>query len=88
MADHVTADRVTAGEIADFLRHLAELRYGTRGADRRAGRVPGREAELFTRLRGSPLDRHRTSPASPSPRWCARWLAPGRSCRWTPAPSP
>jgi hypothetical protein len=50
-ADHVTADHVTAREIADFLRHLAELRASARGDDpaERAAFL-ARKAELFTRL--------------------------------------
>jgi hypothetical protein len=54
-ADRVTADRVTAREIAEFLRHLAELRAGTRGGDpaERAAFL-ARKAELFTRLAADP----------------------------------
>ncbi len=54
-ADHVTADHVTAREIADFLRHLAELRAGTRGDDpgERAAFL-ARKAELFTRIGADP----------------------------------
>jgi hypothetical protein len=50
-ADHVTADHVTVREIAEFLRHLAELRVGTRGDDpgERAAFL-ARKAELFTRI--------------------------------------
>ena len=45
--DHVTTDHVTTREIADFLRHLAELRRDDPGE-----RVAflARKAELFTRL--------------------------------------
>ena len=57
-ADRVTADRVTVGEIADLLRHLAELRIGARGDDARdaAERAVflARKAELFTRLAAGP----------------------------------
>jgi hypothetical protein len=56
--ERVTAERVTVREIAEFLRHLAELRTGTHG-DGRAD--PGeraaflaRKAELFARLAADP----------------------------------
>jgi hypothetical protein len=45
--DHVTTDHVTAREIADFLRHLAELRRDDPGE--RAAFL-ARKTELFTRL--------------------------------------
>jgi hypothetical protein len=53
--DPVTADPVTVREIAEFLRHLAELRAGTRGDDpaERAAFL-ARKAELFTRLAANP----------------------------------
>jgi hypothetical protein len=46
-ADHVTTDHVTTREIADFLRHLAELR-GDDPGERAA--FLARKAELFTRI--------------------------------------
>jgi hypothetical protein len=46
-ADHATADHVTVREIADFLRHLAELRRDDPGE--RAAFL-ARKAELFSRL--------------------------------------
>jgi hypothetical protein len=49
--DPVTADPVTAREIADFLRHLAELRRDDPGE--RAAFL-ARKAELFTRLAADP----------------------------------
>jgi hypothetical protein len=58
--DRIAADPVTAREIAEFLRHLAELR-GARGGDptERAAFL-ARKAELFTRLAAHP-----TTPARP-----------------------
>jgi len=56
-----TTDPVTAREIAEFLRHLAELSHRPRTADpgERAAFL-ARKAELFTRLGADP-----TTPASP-----------------------
>jgi hypothetical protein len=45
--DHITTDHVTVREIADFLRHLAELRRDDPGE--RAAFL-ARKAELFSRL--------------------------------------
>ncbi len=53
--ERVPAERVTAGEIVEFLRHLAELRAGTRGGDPGArAAFLARKAELFTRIAADP----------------------------------
>ena len=50
---------VTVGEIAEFLRHLAELRASGRGDDPDArAAFLARKAELFTRLAADPALRH------------------------------
>jgi hypothetical protein len=50
-SSHITAAPVTAGEIAEFLRHLTDLRTSGRGDDPAARTAfLHRKAELFTRL--------------------------------------
>jgi hypothetical protein len=59
--DRIAANPVTAREIAEFLRHLAELSHSPRGGDPGArAAFLARKAELFTRLGADP-----TTPASP-----------------------
>ena len=65
-SSHVTAAPVTVGEIAEFLRHLTDLRASGRGDDPAArAAFLHRKAELFTRLAADPA-LSVTSPA-PSP---------------------
>jgi hypothetical protein len=63
-ADHLTGDQVTAREITEFLRHLAELRVSARRDDpaRRAAFL-ARKADLFTRIAAQ----HAGTPAEPPP---------------------
>jgi hypothetical protein len=52
---HVTAAPVTVGEVAEFLRHLTDLRVSGRGDDPAArAAFLHRKAELFTRLTADP----------------------------------
>ncbi|HVH21920.1 MAG TPA: ATP-binding protein, partial [Pseudonocardia sp.] len=61
-ADHPAAGHVTAGEIAEFLRHLTELR-GARGGDPTERAAFGhRKAELFARLAADPSTPTMTTP--------------------------
>jgi hypothetical protein len=54
---HVTAAPVTVGEIAEFLRHLTELRTSGRSDDPAArAAFLHRKAELFTRLAADPTN--------------------------------
>jgi hypothetical protein len=60
----VAAASVAAGEIAEFLRHLTDLRTSGRSADPAArAAFLHRKAELFTRLATEPL----TSTSAPAP---------------------
>ena len=60
----VTAAPVTVGEIAEFLRHLTDLRVSGRSADPDArAAFLHRKAELFTRLAADPSTP--TSPPAP-----------------------
>ena len=59
------SSHVTVGEIAEFLRHLTELRTSGRGDDPTARAAFGhRKVELFTRLAAGPA----LSTAPPAPR--------------------
>jgi hypothetical protein len=63
----ITAAPVTVGEIAEFLRHLTDLRVSGRDADPAArAAFLHRKAELFTRLAADPATP--TSPPAPGRR--------------------
>ena len=60
-SSHVTAAPVTVSEVAEFLRHLTDLRVSGRSDDPAArAAFMARKAELFTRLAADP-----TSPLAP-----------------------
>jgi hypothetical protein len=64
-ADHPAAGHVTAGEIAEFLRHLARFRSPAVGGDPadQAAALLARKAELFARI----ADQHaRTATGAPT----------------------
>ena len=64
-ADHPAAGHVTAGEIAEFLRHLARFRSPAVGGDPadQAAALLARKAELFARI----ADQHaRSTTGAPS----------------------
>jgi hypothetical protein len=61
-ADHVTADHVTAREIAEFLHHLARFRSPAAGGDPADhAALLARKAELFARI----ADQHALAATGP-----------------------